>query len=223
MKSTDRMYRCPRPDCGSLFTDIEAIPGKLVICPDCRRPMNARPASMDAELQAREKESPGGPGAPIQRLPLAVLADNIRSLWNVGSIFRTSDACGVELLMLAGITGTPPRQGVAKTALGAEEAVRWRYRAEALTALQELQKKGYTPVVLETGDAGVSLERFRWPERPCLVVGNEVRGVSPELLDACVLRVSIPMRGHKDSLNVAVAFGIAAHHASMQIVSREAG
>jgi tRNA G18 (ribose-2'-O)-methylase SpoU len=220
MSLPDKMYRCPRPDCGSLFTDLEAIPGKLLTCPDCRRPMNARPAAMDQELQARERESKGGAGATIDRLPLAVLADNIRSLWNVGSIFRTSDSCGVELLVLAGITGTPPRQGVAKTALGAEQAVRWRYHAEALAALNTIREEGYTPVALETVDHGTALPTFQWPQRPCLVVGNEVRGVSPEVLDACDLHVSIPMRGVKDSLNVSVAFGIAIHYAAMQIASR---
>jgi len=223
MSVPDKMYRCPRPDCGSLFTDPEVIPGKLLTCPDCRRPMNARPAAMDEELQARERESAGGEGAAIERLPLAVLADNIRSLWNVGSIFRTSDSCGVELLILAGITGTPPRQGVAKTALGAEEAVRWRYHAEALAALESIRNGGYTPVALETVDHGDALTCFQWPQRPCLVVGNEIRGVSPEVLDACNFHVSIPMRGVKDSLNVSVAFGIAIHHAATQIASRGTG
>ena len=154
------------------------------------------------------------------RLPLAILADNLRSLWNVGSLFRTSDACGVRLLSLCGITGTPPRESIAKTALSAELAVRWCYRAEALTGLTELMADGYTPVALETTTDAVPLEEFRWPEQPCLVVGNEVRGISPEVLDACTLRVMIPMRGVKESLNVAVALGIAAHHAARQLESR---
>jgi tRNA G18 (ribose-2'-O)-methylase SpoU len=126
----------------------------------------------------------------------------------------------VELVVLAGITGSPPRDALAKTALGAEQAVAWRYRAEALAALDEILKEGYTPVALETGATGDSLQEFRWPERPCLVVGNEIRGVSPEVLDECGLNVSIPMRGVKDSLNVAVAFGIAIHHASVQLAGQ---
>jgi tRNA G18 (ribose-2'-O)-methylase SpoU len=213
-------YRCPRPDCRHLFTDPAAEPGRVIRCSACSREMNARPGSMDRILKERERTSPGGAGAGLTRLPLAVLVDNVRSLWNVGSIFRTSDACGVGLVALAGITGAPPRDAVAKTALGAEQAVAWRYRAEALTALTEIVREGYTPVALETGGGGCSLRDYCWPEQPCLVVGNEIRGISPEVLDACTLNVSIPMRGVKDSLNVAVAFGIAVHHAAGQLADR---
>ncbi len=220
MQTTAATYRCPRPDCRRLFTDLSAVPGRIVRCPGCNREMNARPASMDHILEERERATSGGAGAGITRLPLAVLVDNVRSLWNVGSIFRTSDACGVGLVVLAGITGAPPRDAVAKTALGAEQAVPWRYRAEALAALSEILEEGYTPVALETGDGGLSLHGYRWPQRPCLVVGNELRGISPEVLDACNGNVSIPMRGVKDSLNVAVAFGIAVHHAAGQLAER---
>ena len=217
MQNADRTYRCPRPDCRHRFVDPDAVPGRLAHCPACKRAMNARPASMDRTLEQRERDTGGGEGAGVPRLPLAVLVDNIRSLWNVGSIFRSSDACGVGLVVLAGITGAPPRDAVAKTALGAEQAVKWRYRAEALAALEQLLEEGYTPVALETGAGGSSLRNYRWPERPCLVIGNEIRGVSPEVLDACTGTVSIPMRGVKDSLNVAVAFGIAVHHAAGQL------
>lgn len=172
---------------------------------------------MDRTLEDRERDTGGGDGADIPRLPLAVLVDNVRSLWNVGSIFRSSDACGVGLVVLAGITGAPPRDAVAKTALGAEQAVKWRYRAEALAALAQIIEEGYTPVALETGAGGISLRNYRWPEQPCLVIGNEIRGISPEVLEACTGNVSIPMRGVKDSLNVAVAFGIAIHHAAGQL------
>ena len=220
MQITDETYRCPRPPCRRLFTSPEVVPGEIIRCPACSRPMNARPVSMERILEEREKTTPGGAGSTIPRLPLAVLVDNVRSLRNVGSIFRTSDACGVELVALAGITGTPPRDALVKTALGAEQAVRWRYRAEALTALNEAREEGYTPVALENGAGGKSLQDYRWPERPCLVVGNEVRGISPEVLDACAGNVSIPMRGAKDTLNVAVAFGIAVHHASCRLAGR---
>ena len=221
-------YRCPRPDCGENFHDTDAVPGRLIECPHCERSMNARPLSMERELLRREEAAIRFQADAVvmdssdlpPRLPLAILADNLRSLWNVGSLFRTSDACGVRMLSLSGITGTPPRDSIAKTALSAEQAVRWRYRAEALTALTELMADGYTPVALETTTDAVPLEEFHWPEQPCLVVGNEVRGISPEVLDACNLRVLIPMRGVKESLNVAVAFGIAAHHAARQLESR---
>ncbi len=172
---------------------------------------------MEQTLQEREAGTTGGRGARIERLPLVALVDNVRSLWNVGSMFRTADACGVRELILAGITGCPPRDAIAKTALGGEDAVAWRYRAEALGALLELEGEGWTPVALETEAAGTPLPEMRWPERTCLVVGNEVRGVSPEVLAACERRVSIPMRGVKDTLNVAVAFGIAIHDAAARL------
>ena len=183
--------------------------------------MNARPLAMERELAERERRTSHGTGDPdLARLPLAVLADNIRSLWNVGSMFRTADACGVSMLVLAGVTGCPPRDGIAKTALGAEAAVAWRFRADELAALRELEDDGYTPVAVENGPGGVALPDFDWPDRPCLVVGNEVRGVSPHVLDACSRRVSIPMRGCKETLNVAVAFGIVAHRAAEVLTGR---
>jgi tRNA G18 (ribose-2'-O)-methylase SpoU len=166
------------------------------------------------ELREREREVRGGDGADIRRLPVAVLLEDVRSLWNVGSIFRTADACGVGQLVLTGITGYPPRQQIAKTALGAEEAVPWRYRADPQQALEQLVADSYSPVAIETSSRAVSLEEMQWPHRICLVVGNEVAGVSPQILDACPQHVFIPMRGVKDSMNVAVAFGIAAYHAS---------
>jgi tRNA G18 (ribose-2'-O)-methylase SpoU len=183
--------------------------------------MNARPVSMERELRERERRTPGGQGNPsIARLPLAAFADNVRSLWNVGSMFRTADACAARLLVLAGVSGCPPRDAISKTALGAERAVAWRYRADEVAALDELRGEGWVPVALENGPGGVPLAEFDWPERPCVVAGHEVRGISPQLLDECVLRVSIPMRGAKDSLNVAVAFGIALHRASEALAAR---
>jgi tRNA G18 (ribose-2'-O)-methylase SpoU len=216
-------YRCPYPDCREVFDDAGAVPGRVVRCPLCGRPMNARPLSMEQTLRERAAAAVGGTGAAIGRKPLVALLDNVRSLWNVGSMFRTADACGVAELTLAGITGSPPRDAISKTALGAEQAVAWRYRAEALDALRELRGEGWVPVALETGAAGVALPDLEWPERTCLVVGNENRGVSPEVLAACPLRVSIPMCGVKDSLNVAVAFGIAVYAAAAVLERRASG
>jgi tRNA G18 (ribose-2'-O)-methylase SpoU len=216
-------YRCPYPDCREEFRDPAAVPGRLVRCPTCERAMNARPLSMEQFLRERAAAAAGGRGAAIERRPLVVLLDNVRSLWNVGSMFRTADACGVAELILTGITGCPPRDAISKTALGAEEAVAWRYRAEALEALRELEAEGWSPVALETGAGGTRLDEIEWPGRTCLVVGNENRGVSPEVLDACERRVSIPMCGVKDSLNVAVAFGIAVHHAAERLAEQSTG
>jgi tRNA G18 (ribose-2'-O)-methylase SpoU len=178
----------------------------------CGRRLTARPIGVEAQLAAQQERICGGRGAPVPRLPIAVLLDNVRSLWNVGSIFRTADACGVREIVLSGITGCPPRVQISKTALGAEHAVAWRYRADALHALTELVEQGYTPVAVETSARSMPLDRFAWPSPVCLVIGNEVAGVGPDLLDGCGRHVSIPMRGVKDSLNVAVAFGIVAHH-----------
>jgi len=204
--------RCPVPTCAAVFELEGRRLGRSVSCPRCGTRMTARPLGVEGKLAAQERRLRGSAGAAVARLPIAVLVDNVRSLWNVGSIFRTADACGVRELLLTGITGCPPRVQISKTALGADDAVAWRYRADARPALDELIGSGYTPVALETTPGAVALDRLDWPSPVCLVVGNEVAGVSSELLDACSHHVSIPMRGVKDSLNVAVAFGIVAHH-----------
>jgi tRNA G18 (ribose-2'-O)-methylase SpoU len=174
-------------------------------------------------LRAKEADGGSGPGADIERLPLAAILDDIRSLWNVGSIFRTADGCGVRKLWLAGITGTPPRVEITKTALGAEEQVAWDYRADVLEAIEEARAEGYEPVVVEAGEGSEEVGEFTWPRRPCLVLGNEATGVSPLVLDACAQRLSLPMCGVKESFNVAVAFGIAAHHAALALAPANPG
>jgi tRNA G18 (ribose-2'-O)-methylase SpoU len=194
--------------------------GRSVECPACGRRMTARPLGVEERLEAQQARIRGQPGLPMARLPLAALVDDVRSLWNVGSIFRTADACGVRELVLSGITGCPPRVQISKTALGAERAVAWRYRADARQALDELVRQGYTPVAIETSSRAVPVERFDWPSPVCLIIGNEVAGIAPHLLEACPQHTSITMRGVKDSLNVAVAFGIAAHHAAGALEER---
>jgi tRNA G18 (ribose-2'-O)-methylase SpoU len=172
--------------------------------------MTARPAGVTERLREQERDRPGAEGAKVDRLPLIVIVDSVRSLWNVGSIFRTADACGVERLLLTGITGHPPRPEIAKTALGAEETVAWNYHADSHEALARVKDEGYTPVAIENAPGATSLFEMTWPSRVCLVLGNEVAGVSGGVLDDCPLRVRIPMLGLKESLNVAVAFGIVA-------------
>jgi tRNA G18 (ribose-2'-O)-methylase SpoU len=181
--------------------------------------MTARPVELEEKLAERENGVNGGKGAAIRRLPLTALVDNVRSLWNVGSIFRSADACGVRQLVLTGISGCPPRPEISKTALGAEEAVAWSYHADPLQALERLSEEGYAAVALETSPQAVPLSEMRWPARACLVVGNEVAGVSGSLLEACEFHVRIPMYGVKNSLNVAVAFGIAASSAAEALVA----
>ncbi len=142
---------------------------------------------------------------------IAVICDNIRSLYNVGSIFRTADALGVEKIWLAGITGTPEQKGVQKVALGAEKSVSWEHVPQAWRVVEKLRKSGYKIVVLELTKGSVDVKMFK-PEFPLvLIVGNEINGVSPALLKRADAVIHIPMKGMKESMNVSVAFGIAAY------------
>lgn len=146
------------------------------------------------------------------RLPFCVLLNNVRSLYNVGSIFRTADGAGIEKLWLCGITGYPPQAQIAKTALGAEERVTWEHCDAALPVVRELKRKGYQIVLLEQTQKSVFYQQFI-PRTPvCLVVGNEISGVCEELVSLCDHSVEIEMAGIKNSLNVSVAFGIVAYH-----------
>ena len=206
--------RCPDPGCATVFSVEAARLGKNARCPACGIGLTARPLAVEEQLRAQEARVRGGAGADMRRLPLAVLVDNVRSLWNVGALFRTADACGVQRMILCGITGSPPRPEITKTALGAEEAVAWSYRADPVDALADLEREGYVPVAIESTPAAIPMAHFPWPDRVCLIIGNEVAGVSPRLLAACSRHAAIPMLGVKDSLNVAVAFGIAAHAAA---------
>ena len=146
-------------------------------------------------------------------LPVVVLLDNIRSLYNTGSVFRTADACGVERVMLCGITprpdqGSRQRRAIVKTALGAEDAVRWEYEPETATALRRLKADGYQLVAVEPEADAVNL--FEWaPQWPvCLVFGHERVGIAAELVAHLDAVVRIPMLGKKGSLNVATAAGV---------------
>ncbi len=144
-----------------------------------------------------------------------VIAHNIRSLFNVGSIFRTADALGATKIYLTGYTGTPQnpihRRKISKSALGAEEWVPWEYCKSAARLVRQLKVRGVRVVALENNISAISLPKFR-PEFPlALVLGEEVNGVPKALLKACGQVLEIPMVGKKESLNVSVAFGIAAY------------
>jgi tRNA G18 (ribose-2'-O)-methylase SpoU len=146
------------------------------------------------------------------RLPFTVVLNNIRSLYNVGSIFRTADGAGVEKIWLCGYTGYPPQSQIAKTALGAEQRVPWEHHQDAVVVIQQLKKQGYTIVLLEQLDQSIEYHQFVPPGPVCLVVGNEIEGISEGLLPYCDCALEIAMSGVKNSLNVAVAFGIIAYH-----------
>jgi len=144
----------------------------------------------------------------LRTLPVAVLLDNVRSLYNVGSFFRTADAAAIERLYLCGITGRPPKHAISKTALGAEESVPWQHSWDAASLLAELRGRGYELAAIETTVRAVDL--FDWrPRFPvCVVFGHEVDGIQPGLSALCDTDVRIPMLGAKHSLNVATAGGV---------------
>lgn len=147
--------------------------------------------------------------AQMSKMPVTVVLDNVRSLNNVGSFFRTCDAFAVERIVLCGITGTPPSRELHKTALGAEHTVAWSYYEQTLDAVADLHAEGYRVLAVEQADEAVSLEAFSLDPkvRYALIFGNEVEGVAQEAVDRCDGAIEIPQAGTKHSLNVAVAGG----------------
>ena len=148
------------------------------------------------------------------RIPLVVVLDNVRSLNNIGSIFRTCDAFAVERLILCGISQTPPSPEIHKTALCAEDTVAWQYYPDTMQAVEALRADGYTVCCLEQVEGSVSLEDFEpQPGRSyAFIAGHEVDGVAQHVVDACDLCLEIPQAGTKHSLNVAVSTGITIWH-----------
>ncbi len=145
---------------------------------------------------------------------LAVLVDNIRSAWNVGSILRSADGFGFTHAYLCGITPTPEQEAVQKTSLGAEDFVTWSHHKDAVKLVKGLKKEGWKAIALEEDERASSISKFtnsQFPNRVVLIVGSEVTGVDPELLDLADEIFYIPMRGQKRSFNVANAFSIAAY------------
>lgn len=145
-----------------------------------------------------------------EKNPICILLDNVRSLHNVGSAFRTADAFSIEKIYLTGITGVPPHREIQKTALGATESVSWEYIENPASAVQQLKGKGYQIVIVEQTNESVALQKFH-PEKNeklCLVFGNEVNGVSDEVITLADVAVEIPQSGTKHSLNIAVCLGI---------------
>ena len=142
------------------------------------------------------------------RTPVHVVLDNIRSIYNVGAIFRTCDALLAEKMYLCGITGHPPRKDIDKVALGAVEVVPWEYSSSVRETLLKLKEKGIKICALEQTRESVCYREARFPFPCALVVGNEVEGVSDEVMPLVDMAVDIPMLGRANSLNVATAFGI---------------
>lgn len=149
-----------------------------------------------------------------EKLPLTVVLDDVRSMHNVGSVFRTSDAFRLEAVYLCGITSTPPSAEIHKTALGAEDSVAWRYFGTALEAVDSLKTDGYEVYAVEQVHGSTMLQHFTVePGRHyAVVLGNEVKGVHQEVVDACSGCLEIPQFGTKHSMNVSVAAGIIIWH-----------
>ncbi len=175
-------------------------------CPHCGGPTDFADSPY-ATHEIREAERPCGP-------PVEALLDNVRSLRNVGSIFRTADGAGVRHLHLGGFTPTPEHPQMAKTALGAEKAVPWTRHADGLEAARELKRRGLELWALEGGPRAEPLGPALATRRDtpiALVFGHEVSGVDPRIVDVCDRVIRLPMAGIKGSLNVSVAFGVAVY------------
>jgi 23S rRNA (guanosine2251-2'-O)-methyltransferase len=167
------------------------------------------------KLSMTELQRPDAAAYAAQpKLPLVLVADNVRSMHNVGAFFRTADALNLQGLWLCGITATPPHRDIYKSALGAETTVPWQHAPDVVQAIQALKQQGYHIILLEQTDASVDIRAFVPPsDAPlALVVGNEVNGVTDALLPLADAAIEIPQYGTKHSLNVSVAAGIALWH-----------
>jgi len=144
------------------------------------------------------------------KTPIIIVLDNVRSLNNVGSVFRTADAFLVEAVYLCGITGTPPNKEIQKTALGATESVAWKYFSTTREAMQELNENKYTVYAIEQAESAIMLNNFMPSKRQkiAIIFGNEVKGVDQEVIDASTDVIEIPQLGTKHSLNISVSVGV---------------
>lgn len=145
-----------------------------------------------------------------QKTPIIVILDNVRSLNNIGSIFRTSDAFLIEKIYLCGITAAPPHKDIQKTALGATETVAWEHAEDIVSVVKNLQLHGCTVLAVEQAEKAVFLDKFQ-PQKDqhlALIFGNEVKGVQQKVVDLCDRVLEIPQLGSKHSLNIAVSAGV---------------
>lgn len=145
-----------------------------------------------------------------EKLPLVMVLDNVRSLHNVGSVLRTADAFRIEAVYMCGITATPPSADIHKTALGAEDSVNWQYFENTMQAVDKLKNEGYTVLAVEQVEGSLKLGNFAFePQKKyALIMGNEVKGVRQDVVDACHQALEIPQYGTKHSMNVSVTAGI---------------
>ncbi len=207
--------------CGLRYplTDVNTFGSRCPICMGATRVILTRELIYESRHPLAE-----APARQTQTVEIdfsassAVLLDNIRSAWNVGSIFRSADGFGFTHAYLCGITPTPDNEAVTKTSLGAEDSVTWSYHKDSVKLIQGLKKEGWNVYALEDDDRAVSIRnqhltiaRAADAKKSVLILGNEVTGVDPELLDLSDAIYYIPMHGDKKSFNVAMAFSIAAY------------
>lgn len=208
-------FQCSNPKCALRIPAGRALKTEQLKCPRCKSPLSAVPTADEvftALSQFSKKTSPA--------IHLEAILDNIRSTFNVGAMFRTADGAGISHLYLSGLTPLPGNPRISKTALGAEFAVPWEYVPNGFQLAQNLKADGKILWALETTSTAVSLFEIRaLPQNQplVLIVGNEVSGVDPAILELCDQTIFIPMSGFKHSLNVAVAFGIAVYHLAFAI------
>lgn len=196
---------CSNPDCAFRYPDPESDQEKAY-CPKCGA---VAPIAAHIDLSAGKQIFQS---SAKRKLNLVVVLDNIRSIHNVGAIFRTADGFGVSAMQLCGITPTPEHPRFAKTALGAEEVIPWQYHRNALAACKELKSGGFHLLALENPPNATNLYAIKenlLDFQLGLVLGNEVSGVDPAILALCDDVLAIPMQGIKNSFNVATSFGIA--------------
>lgn len=202
---------CTNPACGLRFP-LPVRDAGVSVCPRCGSPAKT---ALGPYEEHKAPRSASGHGVPH----MEVLLDSIRSVYNVGSIFRTSDGAGISHLYLCGITPTPDNPRLRKTALGADEAVSWSYHRDGLKVAEALIAQGKRLFAVEGGNRSEPIFSCRAERRETpvvLVIGNEVCGVDPGILSLCEKVLGIPMQGVKTSLNTAVAFGIAVYHLLFQ-------
>jgi tRNA G18 (ribose-2'-O)-methylase SpoU len=150
----------------------------------------------------------------IPRIPISILVENVRSVHNVGSIFRSADGFGAKKIYLTGYTAYPPREDLHKTALGAEDAVPWEYYEKPLDAVRVIKKAGNSLVLIEQTITSQSIYEIDYEFPICFIVGNEVDGVSEEISELADIHAELPMLGIKQSLNVSVAVGVVGYEFS---------
>jgi len=196
-------YQCSSPECNLRFPSPVK---ENIVCPFCKSVTNKT-------IPAGNYQSTKPP-AHLLTVSFSILLDNLRSVYNVGSILRTSDGAGVQHAYLCGITPTPLHPRLSKTALSAEIHTSWSHHPNGVMLVHTLKQSGHFIIGLETGGGACDLfvERIQSTEKTTLIVGNEISGIDPAILEQCDRVYTLPMLGRKSSLNVAVSFGIAVYH-----------